>query len=95
MDCGQLLTAHCGQSLSAFRCRGRHGKGGGGQAAAALRRGGLRCAPTPLRPGPEALAFARHEQSTGLFVSGLSASCDATPGRAPQCSRSEAETAPP
>ena len=27
-----------------------------------------------LRPGPVAPAFARHKQSTGLFVSGLSAS---------------------
>ena len=35
---------------------------------------GRRVAPTSLRPGPEARAFARHKQSTGLFVSGLSAS---------------------
>lgn len=26
----------------------------------------------PLMPRPEPLAFARHEQSSGLFVSGLS-----------------------
>ncbi len=48
-------------------------KGGLGLAAA-LMFGGRRCAPTSLRPGPEAQAFARHKQSTGLFVSGLSAS---------------------
>ena len=33
-----------------------------------------RAAPAALRPGPEALAFARHRQSSGLSVSGLSAS---------------------
>ena len=30
--------------------------------------------PIVLRPGPEARSFARHKQSKGLFVSGLSPS---------------------
>jgi len=51
----------------------RCGKGAPGQSAA-LRCGGRRCASTPLRPGPEARALARHKQSSGLFVSGLRAS---------------------
>ena len=34
----------------------------------------LRLPISGLRPAPEAPAFARHKQSSGLFVSGLSAS---------------------
>jgi hypothetical protein len=52
---------------------GMIGKGASGQAAA-LHWSGRRCAPTALRPGPEARAVARHNQSSGLFVSGLRAS---------------------
>ena len=48
--------------------------GGAGGLRLALHCGGLRFAPTALRPGPEARSFARHKQSSGLFVSGLSAS---------------------
>ncbi len=50
------------------------GSGGAGGLRLALRCGGLRFAPTALRPGPEARSVARHKQSSGLFVSGLSAS---------------------
>jgi len=52
---------------------GLDGKGAPGQATA-LRLGGRRCAPTALRPGPEARALARHKQSSGLLVSVLRAS---------------------
>ena len=63
----RLLAARCGRSLCLVSCSGRCGKCGCGQAAAALRQGGLRYAPTALRcsaswPVAQLTAFAAFKQ---------------------------------